>query len=258
MIPVIDLAGFRIWTWGLMNALATLSAAGISVYEARYRRVDPLVLLRMWPWVAVSAVIGAHLYYLAAVGRDALTLRDVFRLADGTAIQGGMIGGVLAALVYFKLHKLRALPLLDVCAPGAAFSHGVTRLGCFAAGCCFGKPTSLPWGVVFLKPNSQAPIGVPLHPAQLYESALDFLLAGLLHASLKKNQGPDGKVFWRYIVGYSLIRFCVQFYRDDDAGHLVWGLAHSQFMAAGMFLLGAVLLLKPPARPSSARGLPRN
>lgn len=112
--------------------------------------------------------------------------------------------------------------------------------------------------MVFLKPNSQAPIGVPLHPAQLYESALDFLLAALLHSSLKKNQGADGRVFWKYIVGYSLIRFVVQFYRDDDAGHLVWGLAHSQFMATGMFVLGAVLLLKPSARPSNARGLPRS
>lgn len=258
MFPVINLAGFRIWTWGLMNALATLSAAAVSVHEARYRRIDPLVLLRMWPWVAVSALVGAHLYYLAAVRGGLPSLHDFFRLVDGTAIQGGMIGGVLAALVYFKLNKLGALPILDVCAPGAAFSHGVTRLGCFAAGCCYGKPTSMPWGVVFLNSNSQAPLGIPLHPAQLYESALDFILAGILHASLKKHRGLDGNVFWKYIIGYSLIRFCVQFYRDDDAGHLVWGLAHSQFMAAGMFLLGAFLLLKSPARPSSAKGLPRN
>lgn len=136
MFPVIEFAGLRIWTWGLMNALATLSAAGISVHEARYRRIDPSVLLRMWPWLVMSALIGAHLYYLAAVRGGIPSLRDVLRLVDGTAIQGGMIGGVLAALVYFKFHKLRALPLFDVCAPGAAFSHGVTRLGCFAAGCC--------------------------------------------------------------------------------------------------------------------------
>jgi phosphatidylglycerol:prolipoprotein diacylglycerol transferase len=258
MFPVINLAGLRIWTWGLMNALATLSAAAISLHETRYRRVDPSALLRMWPWVVISAAVGAHLYYLAAVRGGIPSLRDVVRLMEGTAIQGGMIGGVLAALIYMKWRRLGVMPSLDVCAPAAAFAHGVTRLGCFAAGCCYGKPTSLPWAVVFTKPISQAPIGVPLHPAQLYESALDFLLAVLLHASLKKDQGPDGKVFWKYIVGYSLIRFCVQFYRDDDAGHLIWGLAHSQFMAAGMFLLGAVLLLKPSARPSSAKALPRN
>ncbi len=250
MLPFIDIAGIRIWTWGLMNALAMLSTIAITLHETRYRRVDRSAILGMWPWMVLSAVIGAHLYYLATAGRDSLTLGRLFRLLDGTAIQGGIIGGALAAVVYLKRRGLRVLPVFDVCAPGAAFAHGVTRLGCFAAGCCFGRPTTLPWGVVFTQPNSQAPIGVPLHPAQLYESALDFLLTAYLHWDLKKTQGPDGKIFWKYIGGYGLIRFGTQFYRDDDAGHLVWGMAHSQFLAAAMFLLAAVLLLKKPASAS--------
>src|SRR6266404_2378544 len=130
MLPVIDLGGLRIWTWGLMNALALVSALVIALHEARYRRVDSSSLLRMWPWVVFSAIIGAHLYYLAAVGRDSLSLRDFYRVVAGTAIQGGVIGGALAILVYLKRRRLNPLPILDVLSPGGAFAHGVSRLGC--------------------------------------------------------------------------------------------------------------------------------
>ncbi|MBI3552658.1 MAG: prolipoprotein diacylglyceryl transferase [Elusimicrobia bacterium] len=235
-------------TWGLMNSLALGVALVGASHEARYRRVDPRVLLRMWPWVIASGVLGAHLYWWAAAAEGERSLGAFFRVIEGTAIQGGMIGGVLAALVFLRRRGLSVLGHLDVLAPGGALAHGIMRLGCFAAGCCYGKPTALPWGIAFSHPFSDAPRGVPLHPAQLYEAALDILLAGLLHRAVKDEKLPVGAVFWRYIGGYGVIRFVVQFFRDDDAGHLLWGLAHSQYMALAMLLLSCALLKRPLGR----------
>jgi phosphatidylglycerol---prolipoprotein diacylglyceryl transferase len=116
----------------------------------------------------------------------------------------------------------------------------VGRLGCLAAGCCYGKPFSL--GIVYTDPLALAPLNIPLHPAQLYEAALDALLAWRLHAGLKRRGEPAGKVACGYLLGYAAIRFFVQFFRNDDAGHLVLGLAHSQYMAAALALAGLWLL----------------
>jgi phosphatidylglycerol:prolipoprotein diacylglycerol transferase len=250
MLPSIQLFGIRFWSWGLMNAAATAAALVVSLREARARKLDAAVLARLWPWIMLCAMVGAHVYYLAVVKHGVDGWRQLFRLVDGTAIQGGVIGGSLAAYFLLRRRGLKTLPFLDACAPGTALAHGITRLGCFLAGCCYGRPTTLPWAVTFTRPNSDAPVGVPLHPAQLYETALDFLLAWLLHRELKREGGTDGAVFWKYVGGYGAIRFCVQFFRDDDAGHLVWGMAHSQFLAAGMVLLAAAFLLRRPARSS--------
>jgi phosphatidylglycerol---prolipoprotein diacylglyceryl transferase len=243
--PVLDIAGWRVPAWGLLNALACVVVLGGALVSARRRDVAPLLLLNLWPWLMLGGVVGGHLYYML-VGSDVplherspADVLDVFR---GSAVQGGFVGGGLAALIYLRVAQAPVLAVLDVLAPAGAMAQALTRLGCFLAGCCHGRPAPAWLGVVSTDPASLGPLGVPLHPAQLYEAGLLVTLAAWLAVELRRRDVPSGRVFGLYLVGYGVIRFTVQFFRGDDADRLVWGLAHSQFAALAMLALGVVLL----------------
>jgi phosphatidylglycerol:prolipoprotein diacylglycerol transferase len=195
----------------------------------------------------VGGFIGAHLYYLFAVVRwpfhpvPSGALLDIF---DGTAVQGGILGGICAAAVFLRRRGLSFLPVCDVLSPGGALAQGIARVGCFLAGCCYGRPTNLFLGVVYTSPlaDPDVPRGVPLHPAQLYETFLDGCLALFLQSRLRADR-RRGSVFGLYLMGAGAIRFAVQFFRDDDAGRLAFGLAHSQYMALALFAAAATFYL---------------
>lgn len=259
MLPELLLAGrFHVSLWALAAFVAAVVVFVSALRQARRARVDPALVWEVWPWAFLGGCLGARLYYLLAVG-DAPPLLSWsswsgLNIMRGTSIQGAMLGGLLGFVLCMRRRRLPVLPLLDAFAPGAPLVHAITRLGCFSAGCCWGRPTTMPWGVVFTNQMASAPRGVALHPAQLYESALDLVLAWYLHRRLAAGDLPAGGVFWRYLGGYSAIRLIVQFLRDDDAGHLVLGLAHSQYLA--LFTLAVVLtMLRTP--PPSRRRAPR-
>lgn len=246
MLPEVLLGGgLRLNLWALAVVLAAGAAFLAGLREARAARADPEALWRVWPWALAGGFLGARLYFLLAVDRGgALSWSSwsglsVFR---GTAIQGGMLGGLAAILLCQRRRREPVYPVLDALAPGAALAHAVTRLGCFAAGCCYGRPTTLPWGVVFSHPLAAAPRGVPLHPAQLYEAALDLALAFWLHRRLASGALPRGGAFWRYLAGYGAIRLAVQSLRGDDDVRLVLGLAHSQYLAMLTLAVAAAML----------------
>lgn len=246
MLPVIPGLGLRLWDAANFGAILILLFGGLSL--AKHRDIPREVISAVWRWAVVGGVFGAHIYWLLAA-RDVpyarLTLGQILNPFAGSAIQGGIIGGTLAALVCLRRRSRPILPVLDVLAPAGALSHASTRLGCFAAGCCFGAPTSLPIGVTYTHKLAAhaCPRGIALHPAQLYESVLDAALAVFLYRRLRSRGAPGG-VFSFYVIGYGLVRFVVQFFRSDDAGRLLFGMAHSQYMAAAMVVFGLWLLRK--------------
>lgn len=221
--------------WALAGLLAAVAAFAAALREAPRAGVDPEHVWGVWPWALVCGQLVSHLYFLLAVGGGpvfAWSSWSGLNAFRGTSIQGGMLGGILGFWLYARRRGVSPLSLLDAFAPGGALANAVTRAGCFVAGCCYGRPTSLPWGVVYSKAPAGTPLGVPLHPAQLYESALDLGLAWLLHRRLAAPAPrPRGEAIVSYVGGISLIRFVTQFLRDDDAGRLVYGLAHSQYLA---------------------------
>lgn len=242
--------------WAASAFLAAAAAFLSALREAPRAGADPEDVWGVWPWALAGGLVGARLYFLLAVGGDpvfAWSSWQGLNLFRGTSIQGGVLGGLAGVLLYARRRAVAALPLLDAFAPGAALAHALTRVGCFAAGCCFGKATGLPWAVVYAHAPSGTPLGVPLHPAQLYESALDLALAFLLHRRLAGGGRPRGEVFWLYLGGSSAVRFVVQFLRADDAGRLVSGLAHSQFLALALGALALVMLRRPLTGGSSRR-----
>ena len=144
---------------------------------------------------------------------------ELFSLArSGGVFQGGLAFGILFALWYFRKHEIQKWKAGDLISPALALGHGFGRLGCFSAGCCYGRECSLAWGVSFQNEYSHnltgIPIHTPLHPTQLYEAALNFLNFLFLFLVLKRKKF-DGQVFSLYIINYSVIRYFVEFYRGD-------------------------------------------
>jgi phosphatidylglycerol:prolipoprotein diacylglycerol transferase len=246
MLPYLFLSpSLRLSVWGLFVSLAALAVLLLGRRDARALGLAAGSVERLWPWLLFGGFAGAHLYYLAAVAgwpRRALPPLDVANIFAGTAVQGGLLGGALAAALYLRRTKAPALPLFDALSPAGAAAQALARVGCFAAGCCWGRRTSLFLGTIITSPyaDPSAPRGVPLHPAQLYEAALDAVLAVVLRRRLKTRAAP-GTIFASYLMGAALIRFAVQFFRGDDDGRLTLGLAHSQFTALAMFAAAAAL-----------------
>jgi phosphatidylglycerol:prolipoprotein diacylglycerol transferase len=139
--------------------------------------------------------------------------------------------------------KLPPLKTADVFAPGIALGHGIGRLGCFSAGCCWGIACQRPWAVTFTSPAANeitgVPLNRPLHPTQLYEAFAEFLIFGILYWRMRRPHGA-GEVIGLYLLLYSTARFIVEFFRTHEQGNL-WGgpLDTSQWISMGLFLLGA-------------------
>jgi phosphatidylglycerol---prolipoprotein diacylglyceryl transferase len=142
-----------------------------------------------------------------------------------------------------KRQELPVLQTMDTFAPGVALGHAVGRLGCFAAGCCWGKQCDLPWGVRFHS-NLAAPVplNITLHPAQLYESAANLLIFGILYRQFSRTHRA-GEVIGLYLVLYSLARFIIEFFREHEQS-LVGPFSLTQWIALGFLVLGAVILLR--------------
>ena len=174
---------------------------------------------------------------------------------------GGLIAAVVVALLYLRRHKLPLWTTTDVFAPGIALGHVVGRLGCLMAGCCFGRPASVPWAITFRDPAAMAnvgtPLGVPLHPTQLYEAGAEALILVFLLIFERRGRPFPGRTFWSYMLLYGISRFVIEFYRGDSRGMVFDVLSTSQFVSVIL-----VPLVDRDARSCSAggpirRGTPR-
>ena len=154
----------------------------------------------------------------------------------GFVFFGGLIVAVTGALWYMYRKHLPLLKTSDFLIVGVPLGHALGRIGCFLAGCCYGKPTTLPWGVRFTDPHALvAPelLNVPLHPTQLYEAGFNFLLFLLLHYVSQKPH-KDGKILVLYVWCYALMRFGIEFLRGDFRGGFLWGMSPSQVISLGV------------------------
>src|SRR4029077_17683809 len=153
----------------------------------------------------------------------------IFRLSmleAGVVFSGGLIGALIAAVWYIRRQHMPPLATCDAFAPGLAIGHAIGRLGCFAAGCCFGKPTHAWWGVTFTNPVAHDLVGTPLNealePTQLFESAVELANFFLLMWMLKRKKF-DGQVFGAYLILYGVARFFLELLRGDPGRGSVFG-----------------------------------
>lgn len=231
MHPVLVRFGpLTIHTYGVLVAAGFLLGLALAVKQAKKEGIPQERIIDIGFYVLVAAIIGSRLLFVAVnAGHYLKHPLDIFKIWEGGLVfYGGLILAIPSALWYIRKHNLDAWRITDIFAPSLAIGHAVGRIGCFAAGCCYGRLSELPWAVTFHDPECLATTGIPLHPTQLYESAGE-LLNFLILITLRRYQSFKGQLFWTYILLYSLLRFVVEFFRGDEArGYLFGGISVSQ------------------------------
>jgi phosphatidylglycerol---prolipoprotein diacylglyceryl transferase len=253
MHPIlISIGSFHLPTYGVLLVMAILGGIFAATRLGRRAGLSSALILDFCTWLILVALVGAKiLMILTEWSYYRANPREIFSLS--TFMAGGVFyGGFLAALFftiwYVRVQKLSFWKLADVLAPAVALGQSVGRLGCFSAGCDYGKPTNARWGVVFSSTFAHEVTGVPLgqrlHPAQLYESVATLVIFGLLLWWFPRRK-RDGDIFLAYLGLYAVARFFLEFLRGDEDRGFVFHhlLSTSQFIALLVLAgLGVVIL----------------
>src|SRR5947208_4286955 len=200
---LLELGPVTVYTYGVLLAAAYLVGLKFAMVRARQRGLDANRVLDLGIYIIISALVGAKLLLFItdfkSLTGDARELLTVAR--SGGVFYGGLIVAVIVALWYIRRVGLPLWTTCDVFAPGIALGHVVGRFGCLFAGCCYGKPTTLPWGITFTDTfaatNVGTPLGVPLHPTQLYEAGAELLSLGALVLTEREGRALPGRTFTR-------------------------------------------------------------
>jgi phosphatidylglycerol:prolipoprotein diacylglycerol transferase len=250
MIPYLHLGPLQLPTFGLMVALALITAAYVlqADFDRRGMNADAFTMITV---AGLLGILGAKLYHLLETPAEFFANPLPLLLSRfGFAWFGGFLGGFGAMLVMGWRSKLPMWDFLDACSPAASFGYAIGRIGCFLSGDGdYGKPTSLPWGMSF--PNGVVPTTERVHPAPLYElliwSAIGWLL-WRLGALFLKNPAHTGQIFCYYLILTGISRFLVEIIRINPPWIL--GMSNAQVASVTSVIAGCVLLLRlkmPPA-----------
>lgn len=262
MHPILaQLGSLTIYTYGVLLAAGVILSLWYA--QARAARVG---LPRRPIWnLGVYAIFGAlivsKLWLIFVNGSYyAANPADIFSLTtwqSAGTFYGGLLGAMIAIVLYARSQKMPVLPVLDVAAAALPLGHAIGRLGCFAAGCCYGKPTTLVWGVTFTDRAAAqlagTPLDVSLHPTQLYEAGAEFLNFLLLLA-LGAKQRFDGQILGAYLALYGVERSVIEFFRGDPGRTMLFHdtVSLMQILSAAL-ALGGVYLWWRAARAGSPK-----
>jgi phosphatidylglycerol:prolipoprotein diacylglycerol transferase len=237
-----------IYSYGVLLAASYLLGLRLAMSRARRWGLDAGRVLDLGIYIIVAALVGAKLMLLVVdfdqFRRSPAELLTLAR--SGGVFYGGLILAVGVAFWYMTRYRLPFWTTCDVFAPGIALGHVTGRLGCFAAGCCYGKPTDVSWAVVFTNPlaaaNVGTPLGIPLHPTQLYEAGVELLILGLLLGTERRGRVFAGRTFWLYMLLYAVSRYVIEIYRGDPRGEIL-GFSTSQFISLVLAPLSLLMLV---------------
>ena len=254
MFPrLFHIGNFNLPTYGVMAAIGLIAGLTIVVRAARQQHVDPEKAWNLGLIAIISAIFGAKV--LMVVNDWSFYSshpREIFSLAmlqAGGVFYGGLIAAIIACLWYIRRNQMPVLRTCDVFAPGIALGHAFGRLGCFAAGCCYGKETHVPWAVTFKNPLANqlvgTPLNVPIHPTQIYEFLVELINFTVLWWLLKRKSF-EGQVIGAYLFLYGVARFFLEFLRDDpERGSVFNGvMSGTQLISILLVLVGGILWLR--------------
>jgi phosphatidylglycerol---prolipoprotein diacylglyceryl transferase len=257
-----SLGPITIYTYGVLLAAAYLGGLQLAIMRARKRGLDHTRVLDLGIYIIISALIGAKLLLVVTDFRSFLdnprAILDLLR--SGGVFYGGLILAVTVALLYIRRVGLPLWTTCDVFAPGIALGHVVGRFGCFFAGCCYGRPTTVPWAITFTNPEAAAnvgtPLNIPLHPTQLYEAGAEALILVLLLATESRGRRFAGRTFWLYMLLYAISRYVIEMFRGDPRGSVLI-FSTSQFISVLLAPLALVMLIYLARRESPEPQLAR-
>lgn len=234
--------GFNIYSYGVMVALGFALGILWTTREAKRVGVSQDLVVDLAFYLIVAAIVGSRILFIIVEWRDYVAdpLKILRIWEGGLVFYGGLLGALLIGYWYVRKYKLSYFSLGDLFLPAVALGHSIGRLGCFLAGCCYGKFCTIPWIAVSFpnKPFTIAPADLPLYPTQLIESAMEFLLfLGLVWISRRKKF--EGQVLLLYVIGYAITRSVIEILRGDQARGFVIPeiLSTSQTISALLILL---------------------
>jgi phosphatidylglycerol:prolipoprotein diacylglycerol transferase len=249
MLPkLIQFGTFYLPTYGVLVATAFLVALWMTSRLAKDAGMNPDMVVNLGVYCALAGIAGAKILMIAMDPSYRTNPAEIFSLStlqSAGIFYGGLVAAIAMAYFYMRRHRLPFFLTADLFAPGLALGHGIGRLGCFAAGCCWGKPTHLPWAVVFTNPDARAvgvPLGIPLHPTQLYESFSEFIICAALFFFARRSHRP-GTILGGYLALYGTVRFLVEFLREhDESNPLGLALSLEQWISLGLVAAGVYLI----------------
>jgi len=247
MYPVLLKIGrFPIYTYGSLIAIAFLVGLFIARYEARRLGEDPDKIMDICFYGLIAAIVGSRLFYVAINPKIFLSdPMEIFKIWNGGLVfYGGFICALFVLIFYVKKQKMPLWLTADILTPSLAIAHSIGRIGCFFAGCCYGKVCDLPWAVTFSRPESLAPIGIPLHPTQLYSAANNLFIFCILWL-FRHHKKFDGQLFWMYVLLYGIGRSIIEIFRGDFREQSIFGfLSVSQAIGGAMSIIAVVMLVR--------------
>jgi len=261
MHPVLfKIGGLTFYTYGLLMALGFIAAYFLLLRLARVTKQDGEFYSNMFFWMMVLGILGAKALYLLVGIRDlGEELKDVVGcLRGGLVWYGGLIADIIFVYFYSKSHQKSYLQVADTATAPTALGLAIGRIGCLMAGCCYGKPSELPWAITY-PPGETLPhpmAGIPVHPSPIYEAAGVLVIAVICWQLLLRSR-RRGMALAMLVMLYALLRFGLEFLRGDlERGVLFGSLSTSQFVSILMFALAigllAYILKKPPEAEKQA------
>ena len=254
MFPhLFHIGSFALPTYGFMAALGMIAGLSVVFHLARLRGMDADQMWNLGGIAAFSGIVGSKLLMLLVDWRDyAANPASIFSMAtlqSGGVFSGGLVLAIACCWWYVRRHRISFLSAADFFAPGVAIGHALGRIGCFSAGCCYGRETTMPWGVTFHNPwaaeFSGTPLGKPLHPTQLYEFVAEAINFAFLFWLCKRKRF-EGQIIALYMIIYGTERFVFEFFRGDPGrGEVLGGLiSGTQAIALALIVAGFIIYLK--------------
>ncbi|MCX5781166.1 MAG: prolipoprotein diacylglyceryl transferase, partial [Elusimicrobia bacterium] len=242
MFPaILKIGNFTLHSYGFMLALGFFSALTFLLYKAKQKNIPENIIIDLFFYTVLAGILGGRIWYVLInwtyYSKDLLNIVKIWE--GGMVFYGGLIFGFITAVSYIYFKKLNFFTIADISAPALALGHFFGRIGCFLAGCCYGKGCTLPWAVKFTDKESLAPLNTFLHPAQLYEALINLLIF-LILIFYDRKKPSNGKIFLTYFLLYGLSRFILEFFRGDDRGVFVLGFSQGQIFS--IFILISVLI----------------
>jgi len=245
MFPdLFSIGPLTIHTYGLFVAMGFTVGLLVMIRIGRTQGFSSQQIMDVGFLIILCAAIGSRLtFVLINFSYYKTHPIDIFKVWQGGLVfSGGLIAVVLGMSWYIRRHHLSFWKIGDLCGPAAAIGASIGRIGCFMAGCCYGKPTDLKWGVVFTHHQSLAPLNISLHPTQAYHSLTDliiFVVLMVLHARKKF----EGQVFLWFLILHSVARLLIERFRGDDRGLIPGTEMSATQLVATLILIGSVVML---------------
>ncbi len=246
MFPILfRLGSLNIYAYGIFIAIGFIFGFFLALRRSRIEGIPAERIIDLFFLVVISAIIGSRALFILINFNDYRHQPlQIFSLWEGGLVfYGGLILATGVSLVYMWRTRHPVWKMADLFSPSIALGLFFGRIGCFLAGCCYGKETSLPWAVTFTDPVSLARLNVSLHPTQLYE-ALGSLFLFLFLIWKRKHKTFEGQIFWLFLLLYSVLRFFIEFLRDDPRGFFFGELVStSQGIGIGLALTSLFMLI---------------